>query len=84
MIPTYFHTSNNKERFMNIITFLITHTKPPVLMKPGLTSFNYPTINTQPTHLPHIFPFSFSQGKDMPSDLCLFSSLTDNAGLTGI
>lgn len=59
---------------MNIITFLISHPKPPVLMKPRLTSFNYPTINTQPTSIPDS---TFSeQGKDSPFTQLLPMRLT--------
>ena len=49
MIPTYFDTTYNQQRLMNIITSFITNPKATVLMQPRQTAFNHPTIDTQST-----------------------------------
>lgn len=47
MIPTYFDTTNNQERFMNFWAFLVTNSKSSILMQPRNSSLNNPTIYTQ-------------------------------------
>ena len=47
MVPTDFDTTDSKERLMNVIAFLITNTKTPILMQPGDTAFYNPAIEAQ-------------------------------------
>ena len=59
---------------MNVITFLITHPKSSVLMKPRLASFDYPAIYAKPTSI--ITPAFSKQRKDSPLTKLLPMRLT--------
>ena len=49
MIPTYFDTTENQKRFMDLWAFFIPNSKPSILVEPRNSSFNHPAINSQPT-----------------------------------
>jgi hypothetical protein len=64
MVPTDFDTADCQERLMNIIAFLISNAKTPVLMQPRDGAFYYPAIYAESASV--ISP-SFSQQGDNSS-----------------
>jgi hypothetical protein len=83
MVPADFDTADCQERLMNIVTFLITNTKTPILMQPGKTAFYHPAIDAQSAS---IFVPSFSHQGDNSSAaklsamrLRIISPITKNA-----
>ena len=64
MVPADFDTADCQKRFMNVVSFLITNAKTPILVQPRDGTFYYPTIDTQ---FASIFSPSFSQQGDNSS-----------------
>lgn len=64
MVPADFDTADCQERLMNVVTFLITNAKTPILMQPRNTAFYHPAIDTQSTS---VFSPSFSKEGDNSS-----------------
>ena len=58
MVPADFDTADCQERLMNVVTFLITNAKTPILMQPRNTAFYHPAIDAQSAS---VFSPSFSQ-----------------------
>lgn len=64
MVPAYFDTADSHKRLMNVVAFLITNAKPPILMQPRNTAFYHPAIDAQSAS---VFSPSFSQQWDNSS-----------------
>ena len=60
MIPTYFNTTENQKRFMNLWAFFVTNSKSSVLMQPRNGSLYHPAINSQTTA---VFSSTFCQNR---------------------
>jgi hypothetical protein len=64
MVPTDFYTADSHKRLMNVVAFLITNAKTPILMEPRDGAFYYPAIYAQSAS---VFSPSFSQQGDNSS-----------------
>jgi hypothetical protein len=64
MVPADFDTADSQKRLMNVVTFLITNAKTPILMQPRNTAFYHPAIDAQSAS---VFSPSFSQQGDNSS-----------------
>jgi hypothetical protein len=64
MVPADFDTADSHKRLMNIVTFLISNAKTPVLVQPRDGAFYYPAIYAQSAS---VFSPSFSQQGDNSS-----------------
>jgi hypothetical protein len=64
MVPADFNTADSQKRLMNVVAFLITNAKTPILMQPGNTAFYHPAIDAQSAS---VFSPAFSQQGDNSS-----------------
>ncbi len=64
MVPADFDTADSHKRLMNVIAFLITNAKTPILVEPRDGAFYYPAIYTQSAS---VFSPSFGQQGDNSS-----------------
>jgi hypothetical protein len=64
MVPADFDTADSHKRLMNVVAFLITNAKTPILVEPRDGAFYYPAIYAQSAS---VFSPSFSQQGDNSS-----------------
>jgi len=64
MVPADFDTADSHKRLMNIVAFLITNAKTPILVQPRYGAFYHPAIDAQSAS---VFSPSFSKERDNSS-----------------